>query len=134
MSAITLQPQLMEQLEEVASDRAVKPDELLENAVRAYLRRLEREKIRAEATAFQKMHARLTKTHLGQYVAIHDNKVVDNDTDFQALHRCVRQRFGGRLVLLRQVTLEPERELVFRSRAIAPACPYNAKYDAISGA
>jgi metal-responsive CopG/Arc/MetJ family transcriptional regulator len=103
MSTITLQPQLMEQLEKVASEQAVELDELLENAVRAYLRRLEREKIRAEATAFQEMHARLTKTHLGQYVAIHINKIVDNDTDFQALHRRVRQRFGSRPVLLRQV-------------------------------
>jgi hypothetical protein len=115
MSTITLQPQLMEQLEEVASDQAVKLEELLENAVRAYLRKLEREKIGAEAAAFQEMHAKLTETHLGQYVAIHNNKVVDNDTDFQALHCRVRQRFGSRPVLLRQVTIKPERELVFRS-------------------
>ncbi len=49
MYPITLQPQLMEQLEQVASEQAVRPEELVESAVRAYLRQIEREKIKGAA-------------------------------------------------------------------------------------
>ena len=115
MSTITLQPRLMEQLKQVASERAVRPKELLETAVRTYLRQLEREKIKAEAEAFRAMHAELVEKYLGQYVAIRNGKVVDHDEDFQSLHSRIRQRFGRRPVLLRRVEVEPERVWVFRS-------------------
>jgi len=115
MSTITLQPRLIEQLEQVAAHRSVEAEELVETAVRAYLRKMEREKIKAEAEAFHSMHAKLAEKYLGQYVAIHGGKVVDNDEDFQMLHSRVRQRFGRQPVLLRQVKSEPERVLTFRS-------------------
>lgn len=115
MTTITLSPQLAAELEQIANEQAVKPEELLEDAVRAYLRGLERDKIKAEATAYRKLHSELVKQYLGRYVAIHDGNVVDHDEDFQELHRRIRQRFGRQPVLLRQVATEPERVLVMRS-------------------
>jgi glutamyl-tRNA reductase len=106
---------LVEQLEQVAVQRSVEAEELIEAAVRAYLRQMERETIKAEAEAFRSMHGTLAEKYLGQYVAIHGGKVVDSDEDFQALHRRIRQRFGRQPVLLRQVETEPERVLTFRS-------------------
>jgi len=115
MPITTLQPELMEQLEQIAVERKARPEELLETAVRAYLRQIERETIKAEAETFCSMHAELAKEYLGQYVAIHNGQVVDHDEDFQSLHNRIRQRFGCRPVLLRRVEAEPERVLVFRS-------------------
>lgn len=115
MPTVTLQPELMEQLEQVASKQAVLPEELLETAVRTYLRQIEREKIKAEAEAFRSMHAELAERYLGQYVAVHDGKVVDHDEDFQSLHSRIRQQFGRQPVLLRRVETVSERVLVFRS-------------------
>lgn len=115
MTTITLSPQLAAELEQIASEQAVKPEELLEDAVRAYLRGLERDKIKAEAAAYRKLHSELVKQYLDRYVAIHDGNVVDHDEDFQELHQRIRQRFGRQPVLLRQVTTEPERVLVMRS-------------------
>jgi len=115
MSTITLQPWLVEQLEQVAVQRSVEAKELVEAAVRAYLRQMEREKIKAEAEAFCSMHAELAEKYLGQYVAIHGGKVVDHDEDFQTLHSRIRQLFGRQPVLLRQVEVEPERVLTFHS-------------------
>lgn len=106
MSTIALQSELMEQLEQVAASRAVVPEELLESAVRAYLRQLEREKIKAEADAFRSMHAELVEKYPRQYVAIHNGQVVDHDQDFQSLHTRIRQRFGRQPVLLRRVELK----------------------------
>ena len=115
MSTITLQPLLVEQLEQVAVQRSVEAEELIEAAVRTYLRQVERETIKAEAEAFRSMHAKLAEKYLGQYVAIHGGKVVDSDEDFQVLHGRIRQRFGHQPVLLRQVEIKPERVLTFRS-------------------
>ena len=115
MSTITLQPQLMEQLKQIASEQTTEPEELVETAIRIYLRQLEREKIKAEAEAFRSMHAELAEKYVGQYVAIHNGKMVDHDEDFQSLHSRIRQRFGRQPVLLRRIETEPERVLVFRS-------------------
>lgn len=115
MSTITLQPPLMEELEQVATEQAMNPAELLETAVRTYLRQLEREKIKAEAEAFRSLHPKLVQKYLGQYVAIHNGKVVDHDEGFQPLHGRIRRQFGRQAVLLRRVETEPERVWTFRS-------------------
>ena len=115
MSTITLQPRLVEQLEQVAAQRSVEAEELIEAAVRIYLRQMERETIKAEAKAFRSMHTELAENYLDQYVAVHDGKVVDHGEDFQALHSRIRQRFGRQPVLLRRVEAGPERVLTFRS-------------------
>jgi hypothetical protein len=115
MLAITIQPQLKERLEQLASEQSTRPEKLLERLVRDYLHRAERDSIRAEIQAFHRMHDRLVEKYLEQYVAIYHGDVVDQDHDFQALHSRVRQRFGRQPVLLRRVAPDPQREWVFRS-------------------
>jgi predicted transcriptional regulator len=115
MSTITLSPQLTSELKQAAAAQSAKPEELLEDAVRAYLRQLERDKIKTEAEAFRQMHAELAKQYLGQYVAIHNGQLVDHDVDFQKLHQRVPQTYGRQAILLRRVTTDPERVLVMRS-------------------
>ncbi len=115
MGTITLSPQLMNELEQVATEQAVKTEELLETAVLAYLRQLGREKIKAEAEAFRAMHPELVKQYMGRYVALHEGEMVDHDEDLQTLHNRIRQRFGRQAVLIRQVTTEPDRVFVMRS-------------------
>lgn len=115
MEAIVLQSRLMEQVVLVAAQEAKDPDELVEIAVRDYLRELQRKKIEAEVRAFESMHAELIKTHLGKHVAIHHGQLVDFDEYFESLHRRVRQRYGDEAVLMRQVQAQAKFELVFRS-------------------
>ena len=115
MEAILLQPQLMEQIASVAAQEARKPDELVEAAVRDYLRGLQRRKIQAEVRAYESMHGELVTTHPRRYVAIHRGRLVDFDEGFQSLHRRVRERFGNEAVLIRRVEAEAQPELVFRS-------------------
>lgn len=115
MQAIVLQPQLMEQVVFVASQESRKPDELVETAVRDYLRGLQRKKIEVEVQAYESMHDELVKTHLGRYVALHRGNLVDFDEDFHVLHQRVRQRYGNEAVLIRRVEPLPQPELVFRS-------------------
>jgi hypothetical protein len=120
MEAILLQPQLMEQVLLVASQESKRPDELVESAVRDYLRGLQRKKIEAEVRAFVQLHSELVETYLGQYVAIHRGKLIDQASDFQTLHRRIRQRFGNEAILIRRVEPSSESELVFRSPRFEP--------------
>ncbi|RLT41557.1 MAG: hypothetical protein DWI57_06835 [Chloroflexi bacterium] len=117
MSIVTLQSDLAERLEETAAQKEIEPNDLLDLAVRSYLRQIDRETIKAEAEAFRAMHGELVAQYLDKYVAIHRKEVVDVDWDFQALHSRIRSRFGQLPVLLRRVEQEPERALVFRMAA-----------------
>ncbi len=115
MATIQLEPSLMRQVEQVAAEQTATPDQIIETAVRAYLRQLDRERIKAEAAAYQTMHAELVKQYLDQHVAIYNGKLVDHDEDFQQLHARIRQRFGRQPVLLRRVEKQAERYLSFPS-------------------
>ena len=115
MSPVNLQPDLIERLEETAAERDIPTDDLLDLAVRSYLRQIDRETIQSEAEAFRSMHIQLLEKFPDQYVAIHRKTVVDADADFQLLHSRIRSRFGQLPVLLRRVEEDSERTLVFRS-------------------
>jgi len=115
MSTITLQPNLVEDLERLAAQQHAEPEEVVEIALRRYMRQVQEQKIRKEAEAFHAMHSELVAQYLGQVVAIHEGQVVDHDEDFVALHRRIRERFGRTAVLLRRVGPKPERVLTFRS-------------------
>ena len=80
-----------------------------------HLRPYQREKIRAETDAFHAQKTELLTQYDGEYVAIHQSNVIDHDPDLRALHLRVFARLGHTPVLLKQVTPEAERELVFRS-------------------
>jgi hypothetical protein len=111
---INLQSTLVKQLESLAAEQTTSTEEVLEAAVRAYLREIDRKKIKAEVAAYTALHPTLIKHYLGQHVAIHHGQAVDHDPDFQALHLRIRQRFGRQPVLIRRVEAQVQRELVFR--------------------
>lgn len=115
LTTIQLEPGLMQQVEQIAAEQTATPDQIIETAVRAYLRQLDRSRIKAEAEAYPVIHAELVKQYLHQYVAIYNGQLVDHDEDFQQLHIRIRQRFGRQPVLLRRVETQAERHLSFPS-------------------
>jgi hypothetical protein len=117
MDTLTLQRrETVDRLEQIATEQGTAAEELLDVAVREFLDKVAHQKIRAESAAFREMHAQLVAKYPGEYVAIHNGKVVDHDPDVRTLHLRVRQRYGRLPILLRQVTEKVEqRDLVFRS-------------------
>jgi hypothetical protein len=115
MTTITLNAKLSEQIESAAGDEQVDAQTFVEKAVRAYLTQLQREKIRSEMEAFNAQYEELKAKYPGQYVAVHQGKVIDHDRDLRTLHLRVYDRLGRLPVLLKQVTEGPDRELAFRS-------------------
>jgi hypothetical protein len=112
---LSLQPGLQQELVYAAEMVGADIPTLLDQAVREYLDRLAEQKIIAESEAFRAMHAELLQQYRGEYVAVHNGKVVDHDEDVCALNRRIRARYGRQAVLLQQVTERPEVELVIQS-------------------
>jgi hypothetical protein len=104
-------PELVQRVERFARAAAVNETVVVETAVERYLDQIERDKIHAETVAFWKMHARLRANYLGQYVAIHEGKVVDHDHNVLQLEQRVVERFGDIALLIAPVPATPQREL-----------------------
>lgn len=71
--------------------------------------------LQREEAAFQRMHAQLVETHLGQYVTFRDGKMVDHDGDQIALLRRVRLQFPDGFIFVAPVQESSVEEYVFRS-------------------
>ena len=115
MDAIVLRTDLRETLEKDAEQEARSVNDLVNEAVEHYLRERQRAKLDQEIAAYEAMHAELRQKYLGQWVAVHEQKLVDHDRDGSALYRRIRARYGQTSVLLRQVTDQPVEEVWLRT-------------------
>lgn len=123
MEMIKLEPDLAEQIRFLASKNQTSSEELVDKALRAYLAQFQREKIRAEREAFDQQREKLLAQYAGQYVAVHNGQVIDHDQDLRTLHLRIFNHLGHVPVLLKQVTHEPDRELIFRSPRFERGAP-----------
>lgn len=95
-------------------------EQVLDRALQHYRRELGRRKIDVEAETYKRKYPRLRAKYFGDYIAMHNGRVVDHDRDLVVLNRRIRKRFGRTPVLMRLVEEEPERVLVFRSPRLEP--------------
>lgn len=56
-----------------------------------------------EVQAYEAQHPELASKYLGQFVAFHNGKLVDVDSERQQLRRRIRTKYGDQIVLIRQV-------------------------------
>lgn len=61
-----------------------------------------------EETAFHRLHAELRRDYPDEYVAIHNETLVDHDRDQVALYQRVRRRFAGQFVWIAPVRQSPD--------------------------
>jgi hypothetical protein len=62
-----------------------------------------------EKDAFIGMHPQLGQKYLGEYVAIHQGKLIDHDKDHIELIERMRAKLPDEIVLITEVLPEPER-------------------------
>ncbi len=117
MLTVTLKPDIAEQIRSLAGtdETQLDTEAIVDKALRFYLTQLRRDKIRVESEAFERQRAALLAQYRGEYVALHEGKVIEHGSDLRALHLRVFARLGHTPVLLKQVTDKPEGELIFRS-------------------
>ncbi len=111
MDTIVLRSDLHETLEKDAEREARSVNEIVNEAVERYLHERQIAKLDAEIAAFEK----LRQKYLGQWVAIHEQKLIDHDSDRAALYKRVRATYGRTAILIRQVTERPDNEIWLRT-------------------
>ena len=100
---VTLRPDLSDTLQVSAQQQDTTVDNLVNEAVERYVREEQRHKIDREIVAFEQLHPQLWRTMPGQWVAVNNGKVVDQDQDRATLYQRIRATFGRTAVLIRQV-------------------------------
>ena len=115
MNTIILRADLQETLERDAEAASKSVNDLVNEAVARYLRERQREKIARETKAYELMHPELKRDHFGQWVAIHDQQLVDHDDDVSPLYARIRAKYGRTSVLIRQVRDHPVAEIRWRT-------------------
>ena len=86
MATITLQPDLAEQVTQMAEIAGIGVTDLINEAISGYLQRFSHEKIEAEAQAFERMHETLKEQYFGQFVAVYNGQMVDADAMQSAIN------------------------------------------------
>lgn len=115
MPVLTVDSAFLQKVTEVSKWNEQPPTDLLTHALDDYIKKLEWEKLSREMAAFRAMLDELLQKYEGQYVAIHQGKVIGSDTDLSALHKRMYYEMGSTPVLYERVTTDPKREIVIRS-------------------
>jgi len=68
-----------------------------------------------EEAAFHNLHPSLYQEYAGKYVAIHNEQLIDTDSDQVALYRRTRKQYPNQFVWIAPVNESPKEVLVFRS-------------------
>lgn len=112
---VTLSSELSKSLQESDHQHEKTLDELVNEAVEYYLLDQQRQKIDQEIVAYQRMHPELWRSLPGQWVAVHNGNLIDQDEDRVALYQRVRAEYGRTSVLIRQVKPEATEEIWMRT-------------------
>ena len=115
METIILRPDLRRALEQDAAQETKSVNDIVNDAIEHYLRERQRAKLNQEIAAYETMHPILRKNHLGHWVAIHNQQLVDADEDKLALYRRIRSKYEKTSVLIRQVSENPIEEVWIRT-------------------
>ncbi|MEZ4705624.1 MAG: hypothetical protein R3A44_00375 [Caldilineaceae bacterium] len=75
--------------------------------------------LQQEAAAYKTMHPQLRVQFPDQWVAIYQGYLIDHDADEDALIARLAKAYPGCLVLVRQVEVEPERDIYIPSFRLA---------------
>ncbi|MBU0512053.1 MAG: hypothetical protein KJ638_10205 [Chloroflexi bacterium] len=100
MQAVAVESKLYRRVEEVALEQGSSINDLLAQSLRYYLWELDRRKVSAETRVYHQRHEELKAQYLGQYIAMRNGQVVDQDRDFRALRQRVRKHFGQKPVMI----------------------------------
>lgn len=115
MHSVPIKPELYQRVEKIAEWNNQEAADFTEDALLEYLDKLEAEILQREASAYKQMFPQLLLEYEGKYVAIHQGKVIDSDTDLIKLHNRVYLTVPDLPVFFKKVTTEPERDIVVRS-------------------
>ena len=107
--------QTVNSLNQVASTLGESAEVLADQAITQYLRQVAERKIEREETYYRAQHPQLLACYAGQYVAMHQGKVIDADNDELSLFLRIRQVYPLVGLLIKQVSANSEEVWTIRS-------------------
>ena len=115
VSHVPLDAKLAESLRQVAAEQGANLEDVLTELVEKYLREVRHTQLLAEMEHFRVQHAGLSVTYRGEYIGMHEGRVLDHDPDGGALHTRLLRQYGDLPILIVQVTESPEQEFMVRN-------------------
>lgn len=98
---ITLQePVLLKEVEQITKYEGIDPATFIAEAVRRHLAHYRQKRLMIETSAWYRLPAEERRTYQGRYVAIYQEKIVDDDDDRLVLYHRLQKRFGRQTILI----------------------------------
>ncbi|HLF28094.1 MAG TPA: DUF5678 domain-containing protein [Anaerolineae bacterium] len=91
---------LASQIRQEAEAQGVEVEKLIEAALRQYRFQSQREKISTESEWWRSVPSETRARYTGEYVAVHNQQVVDHDRDEETLRKRIRASYGKVAVLI----------------------------------
>lgn len=118
MTVLTVSDELAREIRDQANERGMQVEDLLKKAIRRERTLAERKKIEREQIWWLDQPLAERAKFSGQFVAVHEQALVDSDANNDALTRRVRARFGKTPVLI--IPAEGPREINYYSHRFIP--------------
>ena len=112
MSEIILHEPLASQIRREAEARGIAVESLIESAFRHYRFQAQRDKINAESAWWRSVSPEYRAQYAGEYVAVHNQAVVDHDHNEETLRKRVRVKYGKTAVLVTPAEGRPTLRIV----------------------
>ncbi|MFN8488118.1 MAG: hypothetical protein U0350_11035 [Caldilineaceae bacterium] len=113
MPAVEIAQHWIDELAELQQGPAVNISDVVDVALKQYMFRQRQEKIAREQRWYAAHYSELAQQYYRQYVAIHQERLVDADPDGRALARRVKQQYGRVAIAIIQVTDSPEPPILY---------------------
>lgn len=113
---IDVAPELMNPLQQLATERGESVSTIVEQLIADYLREQRHRFLLDEMERFRFQHGDLRTLYEGEYIAMRAGRVLDHDFDGSRLYVRMRERFGDVPVLIVEVTDQPEQQFTRLSR------------------
>ena len=120
---VDLRPDLNRSLVESARLEKKTVGDLINDAVEYFLEWRWREALDRELSAYAAIHSELWRTQRGQWVAVYEGRLVDQDTDEATLSRACVPQLGEVPVLICQVGPSPVEESWLRTPSTGRRTP-----------
>ena len=95
MGKLFVEEPLASQIKEEAKNQDLTVEEFLKKAVYEVKSRARRAKINVETTWWESVNMETRKKYESQFVAVHEQQVVDHDPDEEILRGRVRKKYGN---------------------------------------
>lgn len=116
MHSIPLDPALVSRINSLAQDMQndihAQMAQTANDAIRDLVRELQGQKLWQEQRAFEAQHYQLVKEYLGQYVAFHNEQMIDSDDNQRTLYIRTHRRYPGTVIGIFLVRETSERPII----------------------